>query len=826
MRLPASFAPGAILAFGETVCRFLGWTADGRAQLLGDEGLLTFPDRITGLPANPDKLLVLELLATGRLARRSPPLPDPVRERARRRRLTAKEAAARTSDRHAALRMAVLRGFDRDQPQRGDRALELWRDQTFDEVETRGTYGIWPAGSTLRKWIRERGRIDDRRWSDATSEKGRKRGPRRHRSVVAVAAYHAVYVAKATKGNVWSAWNLYCTDHDNLLAGEPLSFELAAPLPRPPGFPKAYGYERFRQLVEASRTPEVTQASRGRRGRRRRYGGGGASPEVTRLFEAVQLDAQSFPAFVVADVDRMEVVGTPWITLALERLCKIVPGFHVHPGAPSTTSLMRTIADVWRPSVVPARLVGKYPELALVGGAFDALEMDGGSENTSRAMQDLVGDVGFEMRIATPDEPMDKTDVERLQSTIQSFLADEVPSRVLDVRTVRELGLDPAAKAVIAFDVFVELVREAIMTYMVVHHDGLRTTPLEAFLAARARDGHDWPDDVDEWVEMAAEVEYDVRFDRNGFELECGLRYSCYVETPRLLAEEIAAARGLGTARRGYVKRKVKFHADDLGSASIWSDARGAYVRFPCTRPDYAEGLTLWLHERIRQFAGRTGRPLITEADQIEARAGLVALVRSVAESADPSILDMQFKLLATPTARACLGEAVDLLRAPASPDGPPDAIHRSTGAAARRDGSIPQPRSRNRKGGVPSERDAVIDELLSVAVPRGASADPLHGTPSPSGLEKRGRGTSAPPPERDADAIAAGDDPAPEAGRTAEAGTARAERTDPRGDADERRGRGGRTGSHEDRDDRDDAADGDHDHDQGDVGPDVEYDY
>jgi len=737
--LPALFRNGERFAFDGVAHTFFGWTADGRAQLMGPTGLLQVEQTETGREVYPDKAQLLAIMASGRLVRRAP-VANAVRDRARRRRLARQEVEARKTDKVAHLRMAVLKLFDREQPALGDKALETWRDGAFDEDLTRAEYGLWPAGPTIRKWVRERGRRKDRRWSDVASERGRTRSRRRHRSVVALAAWHAVECAKLPNGNVWSSFCAYEEDHRRLVSGEPLSFAPRNPLPRPPGEPECYCYERFRQMVREADLPDVAQARSGRRGRRRKYGGGGASPEVTKLFEAVQLDAQDWPAFVLVDLERGVAMGKPCVTLSIERLTKVCPGANVSGSGPNTTTLMRTIADIWRPSAVPPRLAEDFPELALIGGVFDALEMDAGSENTSRALEDLVGDAGFEMRIATPDAPMDKSDIERLQRTIQDYLAREMHSHALDVRTLRELGLDPAGKAVLPLDVFERLLREAIATYHVQHHDGIGTTPLEAFLAARLRDGHDWPADPDEFEDAAAEVEYDVRFDRTGFTLKSGLRYSCHQETPKLLAEELAAAHGLGSARKGWIKTKAKFRADDLGTALIWSDARGTYVRFPCTRPDYATGLPLWLHEEITAWAGRTGRPVITPKQQRAARTGFVELVRGLTHKIEPRLREIQFKLMSTPSVGAWLGrETADLLRAPPTVTGPSDAIGREFAAAERRDRMMERPRSRRGTQADEVTGDAALDALLTFAERDGTAARPGHArTPaSPSGLEK-----------------------------------------------------------------------------------------
>lgn len=741
--LPGSFRNGERFAFDKVDHTFFGWTADARAQLMGPQGLLQVRDERTGCLVYPDKSQLLQLMATKRLVRRIP-VANAVRAKARARRLTRADVEASKGDRAALLRMEIISRFAREQPSRGDLALEAWRDEFLNEHTCRTEFGIWPAGSTIRNWVRTRGTGKDRRWSDVTSERGRKRGPRRHRSVVALAAWHAVACAKMPAGNAWASWCLYQDDHKRLLAREPLSFDLEAELPQPPGDPKPYCYERFRQMVREANLPEVVETRSGRRGRRKRFDGGGASPEVTKLFEAVQLDAQFFPAIVLVDMERGAAMGMPVVTLTIDRLTKVAPGLDVAGSAPSTTTLMRTIADMWRPSFVPARFADDYPELALIGGAFDALEMDSGAENTSRAMEDLVGDIGSEMRIATPDAPMDKSDIERLQQTIQTYLASEMQSRVLDVRTRRELGLDATEAAVLPFDVFVDLLREAIATYHLQFHKGIGTTPLEAFLVARKRDGHDWPADVDQFEEAAAEVEYDVRLERTGFTLKCGLRYSCHSETPRLLAEELAAAHGLGSARKGWIKRKVKSHADDLGRASVWSEARGEYVSFPCTRPDYATGLPLWLHEQISNWAGRagrTGRPVITEEEQIAARAGFVALVRNITHALDPAQRALQFKLMSTPSVRTWVGDdVVDLLREPATADGPPDAIHREFAAPGRKDGHVRRPRGKRDRE---DEWTGADDDALAIllALEAGPAGPPSETSPaSPSGLERPGK--------------------------------------------------------------------------------------
>lgn len=672
-----------------------GLTADGLVQIMGNDGRLHHvPDPETGFPRCPNAWEFIDLLATRDFVMKSAPLADPVRAKARRRQMTAEEVADLKKDKAAIFRMIVIRKADQDLPSTGDVGLRKWRNLNWSEDKVRAQYGCWPAGSTIRSWINARGRWRDRRWSDATSERGKARTRRLDKSSLALALLHAEDTYKLHSGVIFAAYTLYHRDLRRLCAGDKIFHEEGANIPRPATIQNPMSYETFRQIVRRIKIPENTERKRGSRGRRKEYGGGGEAPEAFRPFEHVQLDDMQFPAWGLVDPGFGVVAGIPTVTIGVCLYTGTIAGFDVDFDPASSSTMMRTILSCATPKVPPLRYRDRYPGLAAIGGKVGTYQFDNALENTARSIEDMAGDTCSEIQWAGEDRPMDKQLVERTIQTLQSFVAKELESYTIDVKTRRELNLDPSVKAIATLETFRTIIWDAICTIHVTcnqNKDGM--VPLARFELATKDDPIDMVADLDDFAMSICDVEYDVTLDRNGLHVFDGLQHSEHQLTPNLYAEEVSFRNGR-TMRGGGIKVKVKYRADNILFVYMWSDFRGEYVAVKCTRPLYAAGLSKWMHERIREFAKAKALGFNTEEERIDARAGLVELCRLVAGKATDAERRLTQRILSSAVPRAVVGDGVvDLIYVPASPTGQEVRLTHDLTASTRKDRHIIPPR-------------------------------------------------------------------------------------------------------------------------------------
>lgn len=713
--------------------------SEGRVELTCPQGGLFRVADADGFLELPTEAQFRDLIATRQFTYKSAPLPDAVRARARRAQLSAAEVRARKTDKAAPFRREVLTRYDREQPNLGDKSLEDWRNACWNEAQIREEFGCWPAGSTIRSWVKRRGSVGDRRWSDTTSERGKGRKRRTNPSSLAVATWHALDFYTHPGRTVWALYTLYCTDLRRLCRGELMSFPRGAiPVPSMPVEPMHY--ETFRRLVLSLASPGATEIKLSGRGRRKRWGGGGTSTEVTAVFELVAGDDTPFPNYYLIDGDRNIAAGEPTVMINVDMKTNLVVGWHVDCGPPSQTTLMRTILHTASPKVVPERFRKSHPELADAFGKVGCYLYDNALQNVARAVEDAAGDTCSEVSWAGDDEPTHKSKVERILGTLQSMLSKELQGHQLDIRTVRELGLKASNQAVVTIETFKILLDEAIATYNILAPKG-GISPLQAFLEESEKHGIEAVADLDEFEKSIGSVQFDVTLSRNGLQLTDikGLHFSDYELTPILLAEELSLGARHGK-QKDKVKVKVKYLPDDLSKVFMWSQKREQYVTLPCTRKNYAKGLTLWLHNRIRDFASERRLAFSSEAEQLEARAGLIELVRTITPEASEVEKRLKARVLSLASNRSVVGDVIDLLPTPASPSGRETVIEHDLGAVDRRDRYVEPPRRRRgTEENALDETDKAFQDFILATDDARTSVAPTvkHEPPSPTGREK-----------------------------------------------------------------------------------------
>ena len=142
---------------------------------------------------------------------------------------------------------------------------------------------------------------------------------------------------------------------------------------------------------------------------------------------------------------------------------------------------------------------------------------------------------------------------------------------------------------------------------------------------------------------------------------------------------------------------KVKYSPANLGTVRVYNHVAGTYVTLPCTQPEYANGLSLWLHNILRKYTRIKNEKFMSTEDRCDA----LARFRASIDDFDP---DMKFRhrravarLKHSPKFMDPDGHAVEVTRANPRHDGLAP-IERPFDTLNRNDKGIAAPNARRGK--------------------------------------------------------------------------------------------------------------------------------
>ncbi|KKB08799.1 Mu transposase C-terminal domain-containing protein [Devosia chinhatensis] len=321
----------------------------------------------------------------------------------------------------------------------------------------------------------------------------------------------------------------------------------------------------------------------------------GTGPEPTFPFERVEADFKYLRLMVVDDKTGLPL-GTPYLMAAIDCYSGVIAGFDIGFDPPSYVAAARCLKHViemkdldWVPDDEDGRRVVRndYP----VNGVPFQFFIDNDAAFHARSFEESAKALGCNVDYIPPGEPWKKGKIERFWGTVQTSFLDMFPGKVLRMGdNVRDY--DPEKDAALTLSAMKLIVTKAIVD---IHHqdfephtDQLRINLWREGVAIRpprlVRQHSSLIELVGAYEERLAE--------RRGIAL-FGLRYN----SPEL-----------ALYRSGFDKDPrvvIRYDPQDIGHVWIVDDDRGISFSVPCTRFDYAEGLSKHQHYVIRRHASR-----------------------------------------------------------------------------------------------------------------------------------------------------------------------------------------------------------------------------
>jgi putative transposase len=197
---------------------------------------------------------------------------------------------------------------------------------------------------------------------------------------------------------------------------------------------------------------------------------------VERALALIQIDHTRADINLVADDDPSQVIGRPWLTLAIDVATRAVVGYYLTMDAPSAISVAMCVAHVMLPKAENDIEPGCWP----MNGKPACILVDNGKDLRSKAFQRGCEQHGIELNWRPVAEPHYGAHIERLMGTFMRRV-HTLPGTTFS--NVKQRGDYPSErKACLTFDDFRAWLLEQICHgYHVRRHRGIGMPPLVAW---------------------------------------------------------------------------------------------------------------------------------------------------------------------------------------------------------------------------------------------------------------------------------------------------------------------------------------------------------
>lgn len=550
-------------------------------------------------------------------------------------------------------RLKYLKAFDADPVSKSEAPLNAFIKQVAADIGDENP----PSTGSLRRWIRGRGEPGNRRLREMTERYRPGPGRRLRPFVEEKLAQHLERYWDSPRVTPKEVWTRVVAEIGDRNTGLPYAAEHRIP---------CIAYSTVWRRCQKEMTYERARRRFGQKEAARRFKSIKGSMEVTRLLDLAIMDHTEVDCWVIDDVT-LQPIGRPRITFLIDSCSRYPLGFSI---GWKSAGLEAAIACLRHALPKKTGLKARYPEIEhewLAYGQPREILVDQGLEFVGTSFEDICADLGMSIRIAPVRTPEYKGQIERFLGTMnrQAFhrLQGSAPGKP---QTLQSLGIDPEKDAIFFLSELEAAINKWVVDiYARETHRALNAAPAQVWQTRRKTDPIELCPDLSTLNASCSKVVKRV-LTRSGIELN-NLTYRSEAVS-ELLQDLVPRSRTRNTSSHG-VAVKVKYHPADLGQIYVWNEEKGAYVRLPCTKPDYANGLSEHYHGKLREWAKETNRAFSTDFEMCRARVELYELMDTIA--ADRVRDRKRLQRLRHPE-RQLLADRVQMRNV----DGPTDAPH------------------------------------------------------------------------------------------------------------------------------------------------------
>lgn len=306
---------------------------------------------------------------------------------------------------------------------------------------------------------------------------------------------------------------------------------------------------------------------------------------VTRAMQRYEFDHTLLNWVVICDRTGIPL-GRPTLTVVIDSYSGYVVGMYVSFNGPGLTSVINVLKNAIRPKDDLVLAAGAE-NLWIAYGIPDCAILDNGMEFHAQIFKVIAWDLGMDLEYCRVRTPWLKPKVERFFATLDylTLLEGRIYKPMANV-----LRIDPKKDAAITLS---ELCRGLVIFCCDIHGrtPNCRTLDLPFNRFAESMEKNPPPSlpVSTNGLDMIAAMSKSKVVAQGGVEFY-GLNYTGYP-----LKELIDSA-------GGKFRSLVKWDPDNMGDMFVQHPRSQEWVNLPCTRPDYACGLTWNQHKLLRSF--------------------------------------------------------------------------------------------------------------------------------------------------------------------------------------------------------------------------------
>jgi putative transposase len=345
-----------------------------------------------------------------------------------------------------------------------------------------------------------------------------------------------------------------------------------------------------------------------------------AGVKTSQILERVEIDHTPLDLFLIDERSKLPL-GRPTLTVVIDHYSRMLLGFHLSFGNPSTAAVMGAL----RHAILPKpTLHNVIPELApkhdwVCYGRPDVMVVDNGMEFHGNDLDSVAYDLGIRIQFCPKHQPRFKGVVERYLGTCNRFFAHQLPGTSLSRWHLRG-DYDPLKHAVLTLSEFNQLFQKWVLdVYAQTIHRGTRETPWARWQQGLQRREPELPESVSTLDERIGLVE-ERTLRADGILLH-GIQYSGDTLGP------ILRTFGPGT------KVRVVFNPEDLGEIKVWGPNSPDPVSVLALDQTYARGLTSLQNKLIRAAVREKGASQQNAGALGAAKQSIVSAVETLMDS-------------------------------------------------------------------------------------------------------------------------------------------------------------------------------------------------
>lgn len=306
------------------------------------------------------------------------------------------------------------------------------------------------------------------------------------------------------------------------------------------------------------------------------------------IFDWAEIDHTILNLMVIDD--RLLVpLGRPWITVIRDVRSGAVLGFYITFDAPSLRSLFGAIKNSLQPHPDTSPFFPGIRNPWSTWGSCVGYRVDRGGDLRSESAQIAMVEMGARYVYTPARRPWAKGSIERFFGTMEMTLLNDIPGRTFENFWKRG-EYDPKKTAVVRFTTLIYLMHKWIADYVHVQpHSRKLRSPLDI-----------WNAEIDSVDRMGFA-------DTHKLDAVFGHHKTAPLTRRGIAFESLQYASAETEALFNFHGNGLKVDyivpPEDLGHVHLIHPTKKTYVRIPCTRLDYANGLSLFQHKLLKKYA-------------------------------------------------------------------------------------------------------------------------------------------------------------------------------------------------------------------------------